>query len=181
MTKKILLITAVVITLFLIPLTGFAESGKLGLGVRGGLYKSNDSTSTILYGGVQARWKVFPALSIEGAFDYRPSESYPDNRKVTSYPILVSALFYLMPGAKFSPYLLGGVGWYYSKIEDNEGSSTTYTPGLHLGGGLDIPLSHDVTFNADIRYFFMNYGDQKVKDLNMDGYIISAGLTFYLW
>ncbi|MBI4765753.1 MAG: outer membrane beta-barrel protein [Deltaproteobacteria bacterium] len=181
MNKPCFLITALAIALLLIPLAGFADSGKFGLGLRGGLYKSNDADNTILYGGVQARWKVFPALSIEGTLDYRPSESYPNNRKVTSYPILVSALFYPMPGAKYSPYLLGGAGWYYSQIEDIAGSSTTYTPGLHLGGGLDIPLSPALVFNADIRYYFINYGDQKVKDLNMDGTIISAGLTFYLW
>ena len=82
---------------------------------------------------------------------------------------------------KKSPYVLGGVAWYYSRIEDSAGSSTAYTPGFHAGAGLDIPLNPDIVFNADIRYFFLNYGDQKVKDLNANGYIISAGLTFYLW
>ena len=71
--------------------------------------------------------------------------------------------------------------WYFLKIEDNSGSSTRFTLGWHLGGGIDFPLNPDVVFNADIRYYFLNYGDDKVKDLNMDGYIISAGLTFYLW
>jgi opacity protein-like surface antigen len=181
MDKKFIFLTAIVLTLFLIPLTGYADSGKFGLGVRGGLYKSNDADSMILYGGVQARWKLFPGMSLEGTFDYRPSESYPGNRKITSTPILASALFYLMPGGKISPYLLGGVGWYYAKIEDSSGSNTTYTPGLHLGGGLDIPLDPNIVFNADIRYFFLDYGDQKVKNINTNGYIISAGVTFYLW
>ena len=181
MDKKIIFLTAIVLTLFLIPLTGYADSGKFGLGVRGGLYKSNDADNMILYGGAQVRWKLFPAMSLEGTLDYRPSESYPNNRKITSYPLLVSALFYFMPGASFSPYVLGGVGWYYSKIEDSSGSSTAYTPGFHLGAGLDIPLNPNIVFNADLRYFFLNYGDQKVKDLNANGYIISAGVTFYLW
>ncbi len=181
MDKKIILLLAVVLTLFLTPLTGYADGDKLGLGVRGGLYKSTDAESMILYGGAQVRWKLFPAMSVEGTIDYRPAESYPGNRKITSYPFLVSALFYLMPGANFSPYLLGGLGWYYSKIEDNSGSSTGYTPGFHVGAGLDIPLNPNLVFNADFRYFFLNYGDQKVDDLKTDGYIISAGLTFYLW
>jgi opacity protein-like surface antigen len=181
MSKRNIFLTAFVLTLFLIPLTGYADSGKFGLGVRGGLYKSNDADNMLLYGGAQVRWKLFPAMSLEGTLDYRASESYPNNRKITSYPLLVSALFYLMPGASFSPYVLGGVGWYYSKIEDSSGSSTAYTPGFHVGAGLDIPLNPNIVFNADLRYFFLNYGDQKVKDLNANGYIISAGLTFYLW
>lgn len=181
MDKRFIVLTAILLALFLTPLTVSADSGKLGIGVRGGLYKSNDADNMLLYGGVQARWKIFPAMSIEGTFDYRPSESYSNNRKITNYPILASALFYLMPGAKVSPYVLGGVGWYYSKIEDSAGTNTTYTPGLHVGAGIDIPLSPDIVINTDFRYFFLNYGDQKVKDLNTDGYIISAGLTFYLW
>jgi hypothetical protein len=181
MDKKTVFLTAVVLTLFLIPLTGYADSEKIGLGVRAGLFKSNDADSMILYGGVQARWKVFPGMSLEGTLDYRPSEPYSNNRKITSTPILASALFYPMPGGKFSPYLLGGLGLYYAKIEDSAGSSTSFTPGFHLGGGIDIPLNPDIIFNADIRYFFLNYDDQKVKNLNTNGVIISAGLTFYLW
>jgi opacity protein-like surface antigen len=181
MNKKYFLLVAVVLALFLIPLTGFADNGKFGLGGHVGINQSNDAQSTLLYAGIHARWNLFPALSIEGAFDYRPSESYPNNKKVTNYPILVSALFYLIPGAKFSPYLLGGIGWYYSQIEDSAGTNTTYTPGLHLGAGLDIPINPDVVFHADIRYFFLEYGDQKVKNLDTNGYMINAGLTFYLW
>ena len=181
MNKKIIFLAAIVLSLFLTPLTGLADSGKFGVGVRGGLYKTNDADSMMLYGGAQVRWKIFPGMSIEGTLDYHASESYPNNRKITNYPLLVSALFYLMPDAKFSPYLLGGVGWYYSTIEDSTGSSTAYTPGFHLGVGLDIPLDPNIVFNADVRYYFLNYGDQKVKDLNANGYIVSAGLTFYLW
>jgi len=181
MDKKTFFLTVLFLTLFLTPLTGYSDSGKFGVGFRGGLFKSNDAENLKLYGGLQARWKVFPALSLEGTFDFRQEESYPGGRKITSYPFMASALFYLIPGAKISPYLLGGLGWYYAKIEDSSGSSTTNTVGAHLGGGLDIPLSPEICFNTDLRYYLLNYGDQKVKDLKTDGYIISAGFTFYFW
>ncbi len=180
MNKKIVLLSAIIISLFLIPLTGNAE-GKFGLGPRAGLVKSNDASGLSLFGGGQIRWKIFPAMSLEGTFDYRAEESYSNNRKINTFPILTSALFYPVPGAKISPYFLGGVGWYFSKIEDSSGSSTWFTPGLHLGGGLDFPLNPNLVFNVDIRYYFLNYGDDRVKNLNTDGFIISAGLTFYLW
>jgi opacity protein-like surface antigen len=120
-------------------------------------------------------------MSIERPVDYRATESYPNDRKITSYPFLVSALFYPMPGANFSLYILGGLGWYISKIEDSAGSSTAYTPGFQVGAGLDIPLNPNLVLNADLRYFLLNYGDQKVNDLKTNGFIISAGVTFYLW
>lgn len=182
MNKKIIFAVFILVGFFLYPLMGnTAEMGKFGVGVRGGWYKSNDADDGKLYGGLQVRWKVFPALAIEGAVDYRPEESYPDNRKITSYPVLVSALFYPIPGAAVSPYLLGGVGWYYSKLEDSQGTTRSNDFGAHLGGGLDIPIAPSVVFNADLRYYFLNFEDQKVKDLNANGYIISAGLTFYFW
>ena len=168
--------------LFLYPVVSRADDGgKFGVGIRGGWYKVLDANDGKIYGGLQARWKVFPALAIEGLVDYRPEETFPGNRKVTSYPVLVSALFYLIPGAPVSPYLLVGGGWYYSKVEDSQGSTYTNDFGAHVGGGLDFRLAPNVVLNADVRYYFLNYNDQKVKDLQANGYIISAGLTFYLW
>lgn len=181
MNKKNIIFSIILIGLFLFPLMGNADSGRFGLGFRGGWYKANDADDGKIYGGLQARWKIFPALAIEGSADYRTEETYPNNRKITSYPVLVSALFYLIPRARVSPYLLGGVGWYYSKLEDNQGTTWSNDFGAHLGAGLDIPIAPNVVFNADFRYYFLNFGDQKVKDLKTDGYIISAGLTFYLW
>ena len=182
MNKKMVFLAVLFIGLFLYPLTGYSqEAGKFGLGVRGGWYESNDAEEGKLYGGIQARWKLLPALAIEGAVDYRSEESYPNNRKVTSYPVLVSALFYPIPDAKISPYLLGGVGWYYLKVKDNQGSNTTEDFGAHVGFGLDIPLSPNVVFNTDLRYYSLDINDQRIKDLDANGYIVSAGLTFYLW
>jgi opacity protein-like surface antigen len=182
MKKKIIMFTFILIGLLLYPLMGSAdEMGKFGLGFRGGWYKSNDADDGKLYGGFQARWRIFPALAIEGSIDYRTEESFPNNRKITNYPVLVSALFYLIPGAKVSPYLLGGVGWYYSELKDNLGTTYSNDFGAHVGGGLDIPLAPQVVFNADLRYYFLNFDNVKVKDLETNGYIISAGLTFYFW
>lgn len=182
MGKKTVILMVFFLALFLVPGVGHTEgAGSFGLGIRGGWYKSQDADEGKVYGGLQARWKIFPALALEGLVDYHPEQTFPNDRKITSYPVLVSALFYLIPGAPVSPYLLGGVGWYYSKVEDRQGSTWTNDFGAHLGGGLDIPLSSHVVFNADIRYFFLNFNDQKVKDLQANGYIASAGLTFYFW
>ncbi len=181
MNKKIFFAVVAIFSLWIVPLAFGAEGGKVGLGARMGLYKSNDAEGHKFYGGVQARWRFFPALSLEGSIDYRAQESYPGGRKITSYPILASALFYPMPDAKASPYLLAGLGWYYSKVEDQSGSNTTHTPGMHVGAGLDIPLSPLMVLNADFRYYFLDFTDQKVQDLKTNGYIISVGLTFYLW
>jgi hypothetical protein len=182
MKKKMVIFTLFLLGLVFYPIISHAEgAGSFGLGFRGGWYKAQDANDGTVYGGFQARWKLFPALAIEGLVDYHTEQSFPGNRKVTSYPVLVSALFYLIPGAQVSPYLLGGVGWYYSNVEDGQGSVWTNDFGAHLGGGVDIPLSPTIVLNADLRYYFLNFTDQKVKDLQANGYIVSVGLTFYLW
>ena len=180
--KKMILLSSLLLVLVLLPLTTYsAEGGKLGVGIRGGWYKSQDADQGKVYGGIQARWRVLPALSIEGLVDYRYEQSFPNNRKITSYPVLVSALFYPIPESKISPYLLAGAGWYYSKLEDRSGSTWTNDFGVHAGAGVDIPLSPMITFNADLRYYILDINDQKVSDLTTSGYLISAGLTFYMW
>lgn len=182
MKKKMVILTIFFLSLVFYPVISHAEEvGSFGLGFRGGWYKAQDANDGTVYGGLQARLKLFPALAIEGLVDYHPEQSFPGNRKVTSYPVLVSALFYLIPGAQVSPYLLGGAGWYYSKVEDSQGSAWTNDFGAHVGGGVDIPLSSKIVLNADLRYYFLNLSDQKVKDLQANGYIASLGITFYFW
>lgn len=182
MKKKMVILILFLLGLVFYPVVSQAEgAGSFGLGFRGGWYKAQDANDGKVYGGLQARLKLFPALAIEGLVDYHPEQSFPGNRKVTSYPVLVSALFYLIPGAKVSPYLLGGVGWYYSKVEDSQGSTWTNDFGAHVGGGVDIPLSSKIVLNADLRYYFLDFNDQKVKDLEANGYIASVGITFYFW
>jgi opacity protein-like surface antigen len=182
MSKKIIISIFFLIGLLLVPLASNAEElGKFGVGFRGGWYKSNDADEGKLYGGFQARWRIFPALAIEGSIDYRTEETYPYNRKITNYPVLVTALFYLIPGAQISPYLLGGVGWYFSELKDDYGTNNFNEFGAHAGGGVDIPITPNIVFNTDIRYYFLNFDNIRVKDLEADGYIITAGLTFYLW
>ena len=71
------ILTGLLLGLFLYPLVGQAnDGGKFGVGVRGGWYKVQDASDGKLYGGLQARWKLFPALAIEGLVDYRPEEPF---------------------------------------------------------------------------------------------------------
>lgn len=54
----------------------------------------------------------------------------------------------------FSPFLLGGLGFYMPQIRDNEGrtSDAKYTFGFNIGGGLDLRLNSDVVTGILAQY-----------------------------
>ena len=58
-------------------------------------------------------------------------------------------LVYRMPGATFSPYAIGGAGWYNAGASGGGSSSNDF--GWNIGGGISMPLSGFDTF-IEARY-----------------------------
>jgi len=162
-----------------------ASSPGLGIGGRAGWLRSDDADDTNLHGGAHLRLRLLPILGLEGSIDYRKEEFDNGRIEVKSYPVLVSALLYPIPAAPIQPYLIGGVGWYFNRIEIAGGrSDETQRFGVHIGPGLDIPLTPQVVLNGDIRWFFLDVDSKEVRearrrDLDTDGWIATVGVTFY--
>lgn len=153
--------------------------GKFGIGPRVGYYKSKDADEGNVYFGLQARARLTPNLALEGAIDYRKEEFENGSIKSTSYPILVSALLYPVPNSSISPYIIGGAGWYNTKVEiEGVEDKTSRDFGYHLGAGVDIPIAETAVLNFDIRYNFLDISVEN-KDINYKGWIGNGGLTFY--
>ena len=161
-------------------------AAQVGIGGRVGLLHSNDADDTNFYGGGQIRWRVAPILGIEGSIDYRQEKFDHGAVEVRSYPVLASALVYPFPLGPIQPYAIGGVGWYFSRIEIKDGPhDETNRFGAHLGAGLDLPIAPRVVLNSDIRWIFFDVDSKKVreerlKDLNTDGWLATVGITVYL-
>jgi hypothetical protein len=87
------------------------------------------------YGGAQARMHFGQVFAIEGSVDYR--EKKMESTFTRTYPVQVSALIYLLPGKRVSPFILGGGGWYYTNVNGPGGFSDTQKRfGAHAGGGV---------------------------------------------
>ena len=111
------------------------------------------------------------------------------NQKVTETPIQVSLLMRLAQGS-FSPYLLGGPGWYKRTVKplngpDAAGESNTEF-GWHAGGGLEILAGRHFGFHWDYRYTFLDFGgDDKDEGFiggllpGYKGSMMTLGATLY--
>lgn len=186
------------------PQLGWAEDegtikNTFGIGPRAGYYKSRDADNGAWYGGVQARLRLGSIFGIEAAADYRSKETFKvsepgleGNIRQHSYPLTASALIFLPILPHFSPYLVGGGGWYFTKIDYSPSleslgfrDKTTHIFGWHVGGGLELPITANVALNADIRYIFLDnkFGETGSTSLSRnskdDGWVGTGAVMFY--
>jgi opacity protein-like surface antigen len=105
-------------------------------------------------------------LGLELAVD-RNSETFDLlNEKVTATPIQASMILKMGAGS-FSPYLLGGPGWYRRKVErldDSDQSVSSTEFGWHAGIGLQMLAGKHFGIHGDYRYTFLEFGDDDDED-----------------
>jgi opacity protein-like surface antigen len=135
------------------------------------------------FGGGQVRIYPLKWLAFEGSADYRRTD-FGDTR-VHSYPVQVSALIYLLPGKRLSPFILGGGGWYYTTVKGPGGFDDTQNRfGGHAGGGLQFWLSDWVSIDSTYRHIWLEDIDSKdknIKDKSFrdSGQMVTVGLNFH--
>jgi hypothetical protein len=132
---------------------------------------------SVRFTGGQIRLGLSPRLGVELSMDRHSESSELLNQKVTETPIQASLLMRLA-GGNFSPYLLGGPGWYNRKVEVIEGSDpevSTREFGWHAGGGIEIRLGKHFGIHGDYRYTFLDFGDDDDDD-DDDGSLIGGFL-----
>jgi opacity protein-like surface antigen len=132
---------------------------------------------SVRFTGGQIRLGLSGRLGAELSLDRHSESSELLNQKVTETPIQASLLMRLA-GGNFSPYLLGGPGWYNRKVEVIEGSDpevSTREFGWHAGGGIEIRLGKHFGIHGDYRYTFLDFGDDDDDD-DDDGSLIGGFL-----
>jgi len=114
--------------------------------------------------GGQVRAAIGRRTSIEVAFDLRTETSDLMTERVRDSPVQASVLLF-PTRAFFSPYLLGGIGWYSRRVQQLAGnevvsSITTRTVGPHAGFGAELRLGRRAGLHGDYRYTMLNYDDK---------------------
>ena len=182
MTSKLMICVVVVM------LTGAAEAQRMNnpfsIGPHFGYYEAKDADNgNVMLGGAM-RLRLTDTIKMEGSIDYR-QEEYRDNTiTTTSWPVLITGLFYP------TEFIYGaiGIGWYNTSIDyHNElarfDDKSTQQFGWHFGAGVEFPFGDRIKIASDFRYTFLDYDFGEVPGTNnikSDYFIVTAGLFFSL-
>lgn len=163
--------------------------GSLGIGPQLGIYKAQDADDTRLMGGVAARLKFSQDLGIEGSVNFRQEDYNDGNVTVTSWPVMVTGLIYVIPVV----YGAIGAGWYNTSVDYEfppgylggpglKTSEASQEVGWHLGGGAEIPAGTAGKLVGDIRYVFLNYEFEQIPGTEVDSnfFVVTAAFFFGL-
>lgn len=151
-------------------------------GLRAGYLKPRDADEGTWFGGVQLRAPFTSVLAIEGSIEVHSSEFSDGDIEIIQYPVQASLLVFLMPESPVCPYVLGGLGWYYTTTEfsgslDGIDSETESLFGAHLGVGARFSLG-GATASADLRYIFLEPDEDALEDEDFDTIQIVLSLSF---
>jgi hypothetical protein len=170
-----------------------SAQGAFGIGARMATIRSTaeSDTGALRFLGGQVRVRLSPKTAFELSLD-RHREDSPDlTQRVVDYPLQATLMMYLTRST-FSPYLLGGFGWYTHKVQDLTGDKisdivSTRRTGYHAGFGAEILLGHHAGVHADYRYTFLHFGDSSSSGSSLTGHLLpnyegsmwTAGFTVY--
>ena len=157
-----------------------ASEPGVTFGGRAAYYRPQDADHGTLNGGAQLRLHITSVLAVEGSADYRQNKF--GGTTVDEVPVQASLLAYLAPSWVVSPYILGGVGWYYTHIQGSSGSTNRYGP--HAGAGLEAALSSHWTIDGSYRYLWAQsltaptVASPAGKNFSDHGFMLTAALNY---
>jgi opacity protein-like surface antigen len=148
-----------------------------------GLTKSVDGDNqSKAYGSLALRGDLTPFLMAEVQGAYRTENRFDDQLKLRMWPITASMYFKPVNAL----YLGAGVGWYQISYDYAETvpatvaeNHTTQEFGVHLGGGLRVPLAPNAAIDLSGRYVMMRDQESHLvpEKFNPDFWTTSLGLA----
>jgi len=176
------LICAVASILLLATSGKAAAQGAFGIGGRIAFVRTDvnlvDEESRRFWGG-QIRGRMSPRTGFELSLDIRTETNEAETLRVRSTPIQASLLLFPARGA-FSPFVLGGAGWYAQRFETLVGDETVLSEtvrdfGWHAGFGAELRMGKHAGLHGDYRYTFLDFGGD--DDDDGGGGVIGGGLV----
>jgi opacity protein-like surface antigen len=165
------LLVGLAVSSFLLTAAPPCHAQGFGIGARLSMVKSNTDSEVdvdaVRFVGGQIRLRTSPRTGLEVSLDRHTEEFDTLDQRVREYPLQVSVLLYPVAG-NFSPYILGGPGWYTTKVDslsvEDDDSVSTRRFGWHAGFGAELKMGKHVGLHADYRYTFLKFGDDDDED-----------------
>jgi len=143
--------------------------------------EGNDEVSP--YGSLALRAQIFPKVNTEVGVAYRQESRFNDQLKIRQWPVTASLWF-----APISALYAGaGVGWYHTTLDYDDDittaaidDDTTQEFGVHLGGGIKVPVANNAALDLNGRYVMMRDQENKLipGDFDPDFWNTSLGIAF---
>jgi opacity protein-like surface antigen len=165
-------------------LDGPGQEPALSIGPAAGYLRTRGADRGTWFGGVQARLHFLDILAAEASITFHRNEYDSGDVIVTQYPVQLTAFLYPIPEGPVRPYLLGGVGWYYTHVNHRGLFSlvpdkTEQVFGEHLGAGVELMLGPRVSFDADVRYIFLNPTNDQVIHRDFNYWQVTLGVNLF--
>jgi opacity protein-like surface antigen len=143
-----------------------AQGQSFGIGGRISFIRADvddEGTDSQRFFGGQLRARVSPRSALELSLDLHTETDPTETVRVRQMPIQASLLLYPVRSV-FSPYALGGGGWYSTRVEllagdETPTSETTREFGWHAGFGAELRMGPHAGLHGDYRYTFLDFGD----------------------
>jgi hypothetical protein len=136
----------------------------VGIGARFSFVRGDIQTDAVSqrFTGGQIRAWISKRTALEVSLERRTEGNELLTERVRDYPLQASLLLFPIHST-FSPYVLGGMGWYTHRVEQLDGkavtaSTTTRRAGSHAGFGAEMRLGRHAGLHADYRYTFLHFG-----------------------
>jgi hypothetical protein len=161
------------------------EPESFSIGPAGGYLRARGADKGTWFGGVQARLHFLSFLAAEAAITFHQSRYQDEAVVVTQYPVQLTAFLYVIPEGPIRPYVLGGVGWYYTRIDYRDSfqamfaDKTEHIFGEHLGAGVELMLGPRLSVDVDFRYIFLNPANDPILHHKFNYGQITAGVNVF--
>lgn len=146
-----------------------------------GLTRAVDSDATKSNLGLALRGNLAgPMVQAELGVSYRREEYFDGGLSVRMIPVTASLLVRPVPTLHAGV----GAGWYHAKYDYADAlllaDETKQQFGVHLGGGLQVPVAPRAALDLTGRYVFMKDQESKLvpQKFNPDFWTMSLGLAF---
>ncbi len=182
--KKITLIFLVLLVCALPAAAQQAEDhiGKFGLGINMSIQPLD--TETDFYPGFHIRLRFNDTIGIQGEVSIRSSETEFTVADISSQPMSVSLMYFLLPKSMISLYLMGGVTFTkpsveYTNIPGPSEEEGEWEKGFFGGLGVELPVNPSFVIHGEIRYIDLGFTITGFE-VDYSGLNYSVGLTYYL-
>jgi hypothetical protein len=158
-------------------------SSPMSMGPVGGYLAVRGADHGTWFGGLQTRIR-FSLFAVEASITGHQSEFEHGDIRSTQFPVQVNGFFYPLTSGSVRPYLLAGVGWYYTRFQyrgslSGVGDRTDHIYGYDLGGGFELMFGPTFSMSLDARYNVLNEKDDPFIHKDFNYWQVGAGLNFF--